>query len=139
MRYVPGRRIRAAALVVVLGLVATGIAYAAIPSSVGARHARTGPGYDYKVVTRTRTGNAPHGLISVTVTCPQGTVVLGGGGGYTVFVIPPPDPGAAPGYQMLASHPVGHRGWTAIFYQSMYLGSNNRYAAEAYAICASLT
>ena len=137
MRYLPGRRIRAAALVVVLGLVATGIAYAAIPSSTVTHAAPAGGGssFHYKIVTHTESGNRFSLIRTLTAKCPEGSVVLGGGGKYGPrgLIIAR----AAADWQVIDSYPEGQTGWTAVFYQTARTGAG--YVATVWAICAELT
>ena len=72
----------------------------------------------------------------LTVTCPNGTVVLGGGGKYGVRqgLIAAAQ---APDYQVIDSYPEGTTGWTAVFYQKAV--AHRGYRAEVYAVCAKLT
>lgn len=70
-------------------------------------------------------GLAPGGSVTLTATCPSGSVPLSGGG-YTT--LPQPYGG---GY-MSSSYPTSN-GWTSKFYD----GANSNMIAEATAICAS--
>jgi hypothetical protein len=83
------------------------------------------------IVSGTDTVSGTDGWASVTVDCPPGMVVTGGGaniaiGGVIVFGIAP--------FKILASYPSGLAAWRASATEAG-LGTLNEWALNAYAIC----